>query len=169
MQREPKISDGTPTSFAPAATLNPQPVPEKIHPHALLVSWEMHTRSGQWQAAHDLAQALVAALPGEPIGWIYRAFALQKLGRFPEARQHLLAAARRFPADWRIAYNLACCVCQMGDMAGVWHWLERAIELGDADAVKSLALDEPSLKPLWEKVGQRLLVTKEGCEASFAA
>ncbi len=169
MQRETRTPDETPTSFAPAATLNPQPTSEKIHPHVLLVNWEIHTRSGQWQAAHDLAQALVAALPGEPIGWIYRAFALQKLGRLEEARQHLLAAARRFPTDWRIAYNLACCVCQMGDMAGVWNWLDKATELGDADAVKSLALDEPSLKPLWENVGQRILIPREGREESFAA
>lgn len=125
-----------------------------IHPHVLLVQWEIHSRNGQWLSALDVAEALVAALPGEPIGWIYRSFALQQLGRVKEARQHLLAAARQFPADWRIAYNLACYSCRLDDIAGAWNWLDRAMELGDSDALKSLALDEPSFKPLWQKIGQ---------------
>src|SRR5437588_4727576 len=71
------------------------------HPNVLLVQWEIHARKGQWLFACEIAEALVVALPAEPIGWIYHAFALQKIGRVLEARLHLLAAARRFPTDWR--------------------------------------------------------------------
>src|SRR5258706_431810 len=98
--------------------------PPVLHPNFLLVQWEIQSRNDQWQAALNIAEAIVAALPGEPIGFIYRSFALHKLGRIDEARQQLLLGARRFPADWRIAYNLACYAGQLGDSAGALNWLD---------------------------------------------
>ena len=105
-------------------------------------------------AAYAVAQALVMTLPEEPIGWIYRSFVLVKLGRVREARQCLLVGARKFPRDWRIAYNLACYNCQLADVAGAWNWLDQAIALGDADTIKSQALDDTGLKPLWARLGK---------------
>lgn len=124
-----------------------------FHPHVLLAQWEIYSRSQQWPAAYAIAVALVHAMTEEPIGWIYRAFALDRMGRTADAAIALLPAARQFPKDWRIAYNLACYVCQGGDRAGAWNWLDRAIELGEPDTIKSIALDEPALRPLWEKLG----------------
>ena len=97
----------------------------------------------------------MAALPEEPIGWIYHSFALSQLGQLEESRMHLLTAARKFPADWRIAYNLACLTAQRGDLAGAWNWLDESIQLGDAAAIRSLASSEPSLTALGEKAGER--------------
>ena len=124
------------------------------HPTQLLVHWEIYVRTGQWLAAYAVAQSLVLTLPHEPIGWIYRSFALAKLGRVREARQVLLPGARKFPQDWRIAYNLACYNCQLGDVAGAWNWLDHAIALGDVDSIKSQALDDAGLKPLWARLGK---------------
>jgi len=117
----------------------------------LLVRWEIAVRARAWWSAAAIAQELIALLPAEPIGWIYHAFSQQQLGRLPEARRILLVAARKFPNDWRIAYNLACYNAQSGDVAGAWNWLERAFELGDAAIIKPLAANEPSLKPLLER------------------
>ena len=144
----------TPALVTTVDSSSARPSPSVLHPNFLLVQWEIHSRNGQWQPALNIAEALVAALPAEPIGWIYRSFALHKLGRVEEARQQLLTAARRFPADWRIAYNLACYVCQLGDFAGALNWLDRAMELGDAGTLKSLALDEPAFQPLWQRASQ---------------
>ncbi len=127
---------------------------ERLHPHALLVHWEIYVRSKEWRGALAVAQALIVNLPGQPIGWIYRSFALQQLGQLSEAWSALRPAASRFPDDWRIAYNLACYSCQLGDKAEAWHWLDRAIELGDADLIKSLALDDPNFRPLWQRLGK---------------
>ena len=124
-----------------------------FHPHVLLAHWESYSRTKHWKGAYAISLALVFALPDEPIGWIYRAFALKQLGRVNEAVTALLPAARKFPTDWRIPYNLACYVCQSGDVAGAWNWLDRAIELGDANAIRCAALDDLNLKPLWEKLG----------------
>jgi Flp pilus assembly protein TadD len=124
-----------------------------LHPNVLLVRWEIALRACDWSSAVAIAKALIAAMPAEPIGWIYHAFAQQQLGQLHEARQCLLAAARKFPTDWRLAYNLACYTAQLGDVAGAWNWLENAFELGDAAIIKSLAAEEESLMPLWEKAG----------------
>ncbi len=129
-------------------------LPPAFHPHVLLVHWEINVRNRQWPSACSTAQALIAALPQEPIGWIYRSFAWHQMGRIREAWLGLLPAAKRFPQDWRIAYNLACYAGESGDVAGAWNWLDRAIELGDADAIKSAALDEPSFKRLWAGLGK---------------
>jgi Flp pilus assembly protein TadD len=158
-----------PTIATTIATSIERRSPSVLHPNFLLVQWEIHSRNGQWQAALNIAEALVAALPGEPIGWIYRSFALHKLGRVEEARQQLLTGARRFPADWRIAYNLACYVCQLGDFAGALNWLDRAMELGDADVLKSLALDEPAFQPLWQRASQPVCPSTESHEQIVCA
>lgn len=131
-----------------------QGLSQAFHPHLLLVQWEIHVRKREWTAACNTAQALIAALPKEPIGWIYRAFTLQQLGRVQEARDVLLAAARRFPADWRIAFNLASYASQLGDRAGAWNWLDRAAELGDTETVKALALGDPGFQALQPALAQ---------------
>jgi tetratricopeptide (TPR) repeat protein len=125
-----------------------------FHPNILLVHWETHTRNRNWTAANNTALGIMNAMPAEPIGWIYRSFALCQLGRIAEAHENLLDAARRFPNDWRIPYNLASYTSKLGDRAGAWNWLDRAIELGDADAIKSLALEDPIFRSFWQELGQ---------------
>jgi tetratricopeptide (TPR) repeat protein len=123
-----------------------------IHPHVLLAHWEIYFRAGDWEAARAVAEALVLHLPDEPIGWIYRSFALQQMRRTEEAKDHLIPAARKFSEDWRIAYNLACYCSQLGDVASAWNWLDRAIEIGDVEQIKIEALSEPALEPLLSKL-----------------
>jgi len=134
--------------------LGGMPEAQSMPPNALLVYWELYSRNKQWSSAHTIAKALVTEMPEEPIGWIYRSFALHQLGRFREAWTVLLQAARKFPKDWRVAYNAACCACQLGDVAGAWNWVDRAIELGNADVIKSAALEDPRFRPLWARLGQ---------------
>jgi Flp pilus assembly protein TadD len=129
------------------ATLNCQEeLPPVFHPNILLVHWEVQARARQWEAASSTAQALISALPEEPIGWIYHSFALTQLGCVREAFQNLLTAARRFPSDWRIAFNLASYAGLLGDRAGAYNWLDRAIELGDPETVEALVLETPALQ-----------------------
>lgn len=128
-----------------------QPV---FHPNVLLVHWEIYARSHNWAAANNTALAMMNAMPAEPIGWIYRSFALNQLGRLREAQENLLLAAKRFPNDWRIPYNLASYTSKLGDRAGAWNWLDRAIELGDPDTVKSVAIEDPSFRSFWQQLGK---------------
>ena len=123
-----------------------------VHPHTLLVHWEIYFRADNWQAAHHVAEALILDMPDEPIGWIYRSFALKQMKQTDEAANQLLPAAERFSDDWRISYNLACYHAELGDLASAWHWLDHAIEIGDVEQIKQEALSEPALEPLWARL-----------------
>ena len=120
----------------------------RLHPSTLLVRWEIASRSRDWPAAITLAKALMITLPDEPVGWIYQALAQHGMGQVEEARETLLTAAREFPNDWQVAYNLACYSAELGDVAGAQNWLDRAIEVGDAAIVRCCAANEWSLRSL---------------------
>jgi tetratricopeptide (TPR) repeat protein len=142
----PEVDGALPTSEFPPKTQC------SVHPHILLVHWEIYFRAGNWQAAHDIAEGLIICLPDEAIGWIYRSFALKQMRQTKEAVTQLLPAARKFSNDWRIAYNLACYNAELGDIAGAWNWLDHAIEIGDVEQIKLEAMSEPALEPLWAKL-----------------
>ncbi len=125
----------------------------RFHPYVLLAQWQINAKQGNWAFAHRLAHALVIIVPNDPLGWVCRSYALSQMKRIREAWNSLLPAAVHFPSEWKIAYNLACYACQLGEMTEAWRWLDRAIQSGDADKIKSAALDDPDLKPLWAKAG----------------
>ena len=81
----------------------------------------------------------------------------QLLGSFNEAwaqaevaKALLLEAAKLFPEDGMIQYNLACYCAQLGQLDFAQEYLDKSYELGDAKQLKLMALDEEDLKPLWE-------------------
>ena len=121
----------------------------RFHPMVLLTHWEIHAMAKQWTFAHIIAHALVVLFPDEPVGWINSSFALHQMKRTNDAWRALLPAAQLFPKHGVVAYNLACYACQMGKNEEAWKWLDKAISLGDSLKVKSAALEDPDLKPLW--------------------
>lgn len=81
----------------------------------------------------------------------------QLLGSFNEAwaqavvaKALLLEAAKLFPEDGMIQYNLACYCAQLGQLDAAQEHLNKSYELGDAQQIKLMALDDEDLKPLWE-------------------
>ncbi|HEY0456344.1 MAG TPA: tetratricopeptide repeat protein [Verrucomicrobiae bacterium] len=153
MSTASNIIDFDPSAEPTFLACEPQPKSEgSVHPHVLLVHWEIYFRAGNWQAACQIAESLIVHLPDEAIGWIYRSFALRQMKRTAEAKDELLVAARKFSKDWRIAYNLACYQAELGDIPGAWNWLDRAIEIGDVELIKTEALAEPALERLWAKL-----------------
>ena len=59
-------------------------------------------------------------------------------------------AAKLFPGDSMIQYNLACYCAQLGQLDAAKEYLDKSYELGDAKQIKLMALDDEDLKPLWE-------------------
>ena len=49
-----------------------------------------------------------------------------------------------------IQYNLACYSAQLGQLDVAQEHLDESYELGDAQKIKFMALDDEDLKPLWE-------------------
>ena len=70
-----------------------------------------------------------------------------------EAYETLSTAAGRFPADGIILYDLACICCALGRLNEARAWLGKAIEAGGKE-IKLLALDDPDLEPLRQRIGE---------------
>jgi predicted Zn-dependent protease len=123
----------------------------RFHPDVLLVRWEIYARDQHWEFAHTIAHGMVALTPDEPVGWINRSFALHQMKRTQEAWRSLLPAARKFPNNPTVSYNLACYACQLGLLEESSTWLQKAIATGDAEKIKTLARQDPDLEPLFKK------------------
>ena len=67
-----------------------------------------------------------------------------------KAKVVLDEAAKLFPGDSMIQYNLACYCAQLGQLDAAKEYLDKSYELGDAKQIKRMALDDEDLKPLWE-------------------
>ena len=67
-----------------------------------------------------------------------------------KAKVVLDEAAKLFPEDDTVQYNLACYCAQLGQLNAAKEHLDKSYELGDAKQIKLIALDDEDLKPLWE-------------------
>jgi len=125
----------------------------RAHPAVLEVRWEICARAKKWDAALQIATALVRVAPDHPLGWVHRSFCLYELERTAEAHDKLPRATHKSPEDAIMRYNLACHECRLGRLEQARHWLQKAFEVGDPQRIKLMALDDPDLKPLWRDIG----------------
>jgi tetratricopeptide (TPR) repeat protein len=126
----------------------------RAHPNVLAVRYAVYAKAGNWEACVDIGTALVELAPQEPNGWIQRSYALHELKQTQQAADLLVSAANLFPENWLIRYNLACYACQLGNHEEAWDWLESAFELGDANQIKLMALEDADLEPFWAEIGE---------------
>ena len=75
-------------------------------------------------------------------------------GGIEKAKVVLDEAAKLFPGDSMIQYNLACYCAQLGQLDAAQEHLHKSYESGDAKQIKLMALDEEDLKPFWEGEAQ---------------
>jgi tetratricopeptide (TPR) repeat protein len=125
----------------------------RAHPDVLKVGWKIYAEAEKWGAALYIANALAEAAPDDPDGWIGRSFCLHEMKRTAEARDNLLRVVHKFPEISVMRYNLACYECQLGAVENAKNWLAKAFELGDAKAIKQIALDDRDLESLWKEIG----------------
>ncbi len=126
----------------------------RAHPDVLTVRWEVYAAAKKWEAALDIAAAIIQLAPEQPVGWIDRSYSLHELKRTAEARDNLLRVVDRFSVSATLRYNLACYECQLGRLEHAKKWLEEAFRLAkDAKKMKLAALDDPDLEPLWKQIG----------------
>jgi len=79
---------------------------------------------------------------------------LHELKRTKEAWGVLVPIVDKFPDEYIIRYNLACYACQLGNLNEAWRWLKKAIDLAGKKDIRTMALDDPDLQPLWNKIGE---------------
>ncbi len=83
---------------------------------------------------------------------VHKAYSLRRssAGDLERAKAVLLEAAKLFPDDDTVQYNLACYCAQLGQLDAAKEYLGKSCELGDAAQIKLRALDDEDLKPLWD-------------------
>jgi tetratricopeptide (TPR) repeat protein len=123
------------------------------HPAVLEAHWQILAAQKKWDAALEVAAAVVQSVPDEAVGWIHRSFCLHELKRTEEARENLLRVVDKFAESTTMRYNLACYECQLGRPEQAKLWLRKACELGNPRQIKLAALDDPDLAPLREYIG----------------
>jgi tetratricopeptide (TPR) repeat protein len=126
----------------------------RAHPHVLEMRWQIYASAKKWDAALDIASAMVQIAPDQSSGWLHRSFSLHELKRTQEARDNLLPVVEIFPDDAIMRYNLACYECQLSRLEQAKEWLQKAFEIGDPAKLKLMALDDPDLEPLWKQIGE---------------
>jgi tetratricopeptide (TPR) repeat protein len=126
----------------------------RAHPDVLEVRWQIYAAAKQWEAALDIAAALIRIDPDGSLGWVGRSFALHELKRTTEARDNLLTVLDKFPGESILRYNVACYECQLGRLEQAKSWLEKAFKMGNPRRMKLAALHDPDLQPLWKHTGE---------------
>lgn len=126
----------------------------RVQPDVLELRWQIYAKEKKWEAGVNIARAITKLAPSRPHGWIHLAYSLHELNRTKEAREALLPVVDRFSEEPVMRYNLACYECQLGNLEEAELLLERAFESGDAKQMKLMALDDPDLEPLWNKIGE---------------
>jgi Flp pilus assembly protein TadD len=116
--------------------------------------WRVHAATKDWNTALGIGERLVSLAPARASSWINLAFSLHELGRTREAWDKLLPAAKQFPTESTVPYNLACYACQLGELDAAQRWLAKAIKLGGKSLIKQRALEDTDLKPLWEEIAK---------------
>jgi Flp pilus assembly protein TadD len=124
------------------------------HSAVLEVRWLIHAQEQQWNDALEVACLELIAAPDDSSGWLHRAYALRRVndGGLSQAWDALLPAAKKFPAEPIIAYNLSCYACQLQQLDIARHWFHRAVAAGQKDAIKKMALADQDLQPLWTEI-----------------
>jgi predicted Zn-dependent protease len=124
------------------------------HPEFLEVRWQCCAKAGKWDTGVDVAEEMVMVSPEEAGGWLNRAYAMRRTkgGGLQMAYAALRPAAEKFPKQPLICYNLACYCCQMGHLAEAREWFEKSLKLGEARVIRTMALADEDLKPLWGEI-----------------
>jgi predicted Zn-dependent protease len=126
----------------------------RAHPFVLRVRWGIYAQAKRWDMAVEIGRAMSEMLPTNSWGFIQWAFSLHELKRTQEAKCVLLPIADKFQDDATIQYNLACYCCQLGELKESWLWLTRAIDQSGAKDIRLMALDDPDLEPLWNRIAE---------------
>ena len=124
------------------------------HPDVLEVHWTLCANEKRWDDALRIAELELKSAPGDAGGWLHRTYALRRVknGGLPKAWDALLPAAKQFPDEPVIAYNLSCYASQMQQLDIAREWLLRAVKAGSKEAIKKMALADDDLQPLWTEI-----------------
>jgi tetratricopeptide (TPR) repeat protein len=125
-----------------------------VHPEVLKVRRQIYVKNKNWITALQIARTIVQSEPNHLFSRIYEAYDPYASRRSPAEVDGPAAEGVRLPLFFAVPYNLACYACQLGNLEEAWEWFQMALEMSDAHEIRKLALKDPDLEPLWQKIGQ---------------
>lgn len=125
------------------------------HPVCLEMYWQIAAARRDWGMAHGFAEEMVRCSPGLVSGWIHRAYAARRMegGGLEKALAELLPAAKSFPEESMVAYNLACYLTRLGRLEEGWRWYQEAERRGESKVIRRMARQDEDLQELWGRIG----------------
>ncbi|MEI6072942.1 MAG: hypothetical protein WCS31_14205 [Verrucomicrobiae bacterium] len=134
---------------------------ERVHPAVLAYRYAIYSEMGKWIMAEVVTRQMVKISPEDPVWWVNWAYATRRCQNIEAARQILLDAEKLHPHA-AIQFNLACYVCQIGEMEEAKSRVAAAISLDEK--FRLMALDDPDLEPLWDEIANGLQVDNAQAE-----
>lgn len=130
--------------------LDALPREERMGPGGLAVLLELYRTAGEWSLMEAVALLLLDSDSENVDRWIDVAIAKRFDGRVEKARDFLLRTAEFFPRTAMVHFHLACCECQLGNIASAKEHLAISKDLCLVCRVLALT-DEHDLRPLWSE------------------
>jgi tetratricopeptide (TPR) repeat protein len=124
----------------------------RAHPDVLALRWQIYRKAGKYEVCLDLSTTLYQVNPRELTWVVLHAQSHYHLKRYQEAYDLLVQAVASNPHNWSAHYDLACYACLLGRLEEAQKLLHRAMELGDENLVRTIALDDPDLERFWSSM-----------------
>lgn len=122
----------------------------------IALKWSILAKAEDWTRAAEAAMLQCEMAADDPSGYVHWAYSVRRQpgGGLQPAWDILHSAYRRFPKESIIPYNLACYAAQMGQLEDSWEWLQKAIRIAGAGPIKTMAMQDADLAPLWPRIEQ---------------
>jgi tetratricopeptide (TPR) repeat protein len=128
----------------------------QAQPCILDLRWGLAARSEDWPKGLAISQQLLDSAPDQVTGWLHRSYSLRRLpaGGLQAAWDALWPARGKFPGEPIVHFNLACYAVQLGRLDEAWDLFQDALKAGEPKIIRQMALQDPDLEPLWERIRQ---------------
>lgn len=128
----------------------------QAQPCILDLRWDLAARNEDWPKGLAISQQLLDSAPDQVTGWLHRSYSLRRLpaGGLQAAWDALWPARGKFPGEPIVHFNLACYAAQLGRLDEAWDLFQDALKAGEPKIIRQMALHDPDLEPLWERIRQ---------------
>jgi tetratricopeptide (TPR) repeat protein len=117
-------------------------------PEVLALRVAIYRGLKKWELMQEIARRLVDFQPDDVQWTISLAYGTRRVDSIHAAKEILFKAETKFPKEGIIKYNLACYLCQTGDIEAAKNYLQKAFEIDSSWRLN--VLDDEDLKPMWD-------------------
>lgn len=122
------------------------------HPDVVKTHWQLYDQIRGEEGVRVIAEIISELDLGDMVRHLDQTRNSRTAKRATAVDRFLPIGPLRLPLLFAVPYNLACYACQLGNLKEAWEWLQIAVELCDIQEIRSLALNDPDLEPLWEQI-----------------